>query len=124
MNYIDVIILTIAVYFAFLGFRRGIIKEISSFLALFLGAYVAIFFSQQINYLLHDLKLVEKNLVPAISFALFFILTYIIVRILGSIIDKLFKIMALGFFTRISGAAFGVLKSEVFRWFKIMAIEL
>jgi len=122
MNYIDVIILTIVVYFAFLGFRRGIIKEISSLLALFLGAYVAIFFSQQINYLLNDLKLVEKNLVPAISFALFFILTYFIVRILGSIIDKLFKIMALGFFTRIFGAFFGVLKSLIilsFFWFII-----
>ena len=122
MNYIDVIILTIVAYFAFLGFRRGIIKEISSLLALFLGAYAAIFFSQQINYLLNDLKLVEKNLVPAISFALFFILTYFIVRILGSIIDKLFKIMALGFFTRIFGAVFGVLKSLIilsFFWFII-----
>ena len=122
MNYIDVITLTIVVYFAFLGFRRGIIKEISSLLALFLGAYAAIFFSQQINYLFNDLKLVEKNLVPAISFALFFILTYFIVRILGSIIDKLFKIMALGFFTRIFGAVFGILKSLIilsFFWFII-----
>ncbi len=120
MNYIDVIILTIVVYFAFLGFRRGIIKEISSLLALLLGAYVAIFFSQQINYLLNDLKMVEKNLVPAISFALFFILTYFTVRVLGSIVDKLFKIMALGFFTRIFGSVFGVLKSLIilsFFWF-------
>lgn len=122
MNYIDVFILTTGVYFSFLGFRRGIIKEISGFLALFSGAYIAMFFSHQINNLLEDLKLFEENLVPAISFAIFFITTYLIVKALGYAVDKLFKLMALGLFSRVFGAIFGVLKSLVllaFFWFVI-----
>ena len=122
MNYIDVIILTTGVYFSFLGFKRGIIKEISAFLALFLAAYIAIFFSQQINNLLNNLNFFNDNLVPAISFAMFFITTYFIVKAFGSFVDKFFKLMALGLFTRLFGAIFGALKSLIllaFIWFVV-----
>ena len=122
MNYIDVIILTTGTYFSFLGFKRGIIKEISAFLALFLAAYIAIFCSQKINNLLDNLNLFNDNLVPAISFAMFFIATYFIVKAFGSVVDKFFRLMALGLFTRLFGAIFGVLKSLVllaFIWFVI-----
>ena len=46
MNYLDIIIAVPLLYGMIKGFSNGLIKEVTSLLALFIGVYVAINFSE------------------------------------------------------------------------------
>ena len=49
MNYLDIIIAVPLLYGLIKGFSNGLVKEVTSLLALFIGVYVAINFSEYLE---------------------------------------------------------------------------
>ena len=113
MNYLDIALIIPLVYGLIQGFSRGIVKEITSLVSLVIGVYVAINFSFYLESYLEDLISEHKNLIPIISFAVVFAGALIIIKILGSLLEKITNALALGIISKILGSVFGALKIAV-----------
>jgi len=114
MNYLDIIILCILGLLVFNGIRKGFIISLATLIALVLGIWAAIHFSNYISVLL------EKNLhpsgswLPILSFTLTFLLVLIIVILIAKGIEKLVSLAGMGLLNHIAGGIFGLLKGLVF----------
>jgi membrane protein required for colicin V production len=114
MNYLDIALIIPLVYGLIQGFSRGIVREITSLVSLVIGVYVAINFSFYLESYLEEIISEHKNLIPIISFAVVFAGTLIIIKILGSLLEKITNALALGIISKILGSVFGALKIAVF----------
>ena len=111
MNYIDIILSIPLLWGLYKGLKRGIIKELTSLLALILGIYGAVHFSEQLQSIFQANISIDDSLLPIISFAASFILIVLLVRLIGLLLDKIIKMAALGMISRLLGGVFGMLKT-------------
>jgi membrane protein required for colicin V production len=108
LNYIDLAAVCLLVYGHVRGAYRGFFVEVSSLLALVLGVFGALHFSNFTASLLANY--IEWDYLPLLAFALTFIGIIIGVVWIGKLLTKLAKVVLLGFLTRLLGALFGACK--------------
>lgn len=111
MNYLDIFLSIPLLWGLYKGLTRGIIKEIASLLAFILGIYAAVYFSEQLQPILQANMSINESFLPIITFTATFIVIAFLVRLIGLLLDKIVKIMALGMISRLLGGVFGVLKT-------------
>lgn len=110
MNYIDILIVVPILWGAYKGFRKGFIIEIASLLALFLGIWGGVNFSDYIAPYLREWFNISRELMPLIAFSITFILIVLGVFLIAKLLQKVVSMVALGLVNRLSGMAFGILK--------------
>lgn len=110
MNYLDIIIAVILFLFGFKGLRKGLIIEVVTLLALGVGIYGAMHFSDFTAKHLVDFVEVNPKYLDTIAFILTFVLLVIAVNLIGRVVSNAVKAMNLGFFDRLGGFVFGVAK--------------
>ena len=113
MNSLDIVIAIPLLYGLIKGFTNGLIKEITGLLGLIIGVYVALNFSYYLHPKFEEFLARYEQFIPIISFATLFIVSVLMIKTLGYIIDKSTKALGLGFVSRILGAIFGFLKVVV-----------
>jgi len=111
MNPFDMLIIIIVSFCLIRGLFRGLIKEISSIIAVLGGFYAAFTYYP----LLASLPLLSKWIhnhayLNIISFMAIFMLIFIVISLLGVLIKFLLKITFLGWLDRLGGAGFGFSK--------------
>ena len=111
MNYIDVILIIPLLWGFLRGIKRGIVREITSFVALIFGIYGAINFAVYIQPFLKSQFEIGSSLIPIVSFAVTFLIIVLIIKLIGFIIDKIVNFIALGIISRLLGGVFGLLKA-------------
>jgi len=122
MNYLDIIVAVPLLYGLIKGFSNGLVKEVASLLALFIGVYVAINFSEYLEPKFINILDGSQEFVPVFAFVVLFLVSVLCIKILGFFIDKLTKVLALGIFSRIFGAVFGFSKVVVIFSFLLFVI--
>jgi membrane protein required for colicin V production len=110
MNYFDFIIIIPLLWGAFKGFKKGLIIEVASLIALFLGVWGGVKFSSISAGFLSEMFSISEEIMPLISFAITFIVIVIAVFALAKLLQKFIKMASLGTINKIAGSAFGVLK--------------
>lgn len=110
MNYIDILLLIPIIYAAWKGFKHGLIIEIFTLLALFVGIYVGIHFSDFTAKYLRESLGFESKYLPIIAFTLTFLGVGAIVYFLGKTIEKIIKITQLTPLNKFAGVFFSVVK--------------
>lgn len=113
MNYIDIILGILLLLAAIRGFKKGFIIEVASLLALVLGIWGAILFSKTMASYISATFNYQTDYLGLISFVLTFILIVVVIHILGNVLDKVVKALALGFLNQIAGLLFGVIKAAL-----------
>jgi membrane protein required for colicin V production len=111
MNIIDILILISLIIAAISGFMKGLILSVASFVGFFLGIIVSFRFAGSVQQILMDLTGSEGRYLYFIGFLICFVLVTLVVHFIGKAIEKAVELVALGFLNRLTGAAFGVLKS-------------
>lgn len=124
MNFLDIIIIIPILWGIYKGYRKGFIIELASLAALLLGVYAAIHFSDNFTSFLDRFLGLEKKYIDIIAFALTFIVVVIIVMFIAKLLDKIIKVVMLGFINRVVGAVFGIIKAVIILSFLILLIEL
>jgi len=110
MNYLDILLLIPMLIGAWKGFRNGLIIELFTLLALLVGIYSAIHFSD------YAVTLLEKNTgysgeyAPIIAFILTFLIIGAMVFFLGKALEKVVSIVQLSAINKFAGIVFGVTK--------------
>jgi membrane protein required for colicin V production len=110
MNYLDIFLSILLIIGLIHGFKRGLIIEVSSLAGLLLGIYGAIFFSDYLSDILKAYVSWDKSMLQLVSFAGTFLIILIGVGLIGKILTKIAKSIALGFFNKLAGGIFGLFK--------------
>ena len=113
VNLLDIIIIIPLLIFAWSGYKKGLIIEVASLAALVIGLYMAFFFSDFAAEMLNDLFDIDPKYVAVIAFLLTFIVVIFLVITAGKIVQKFVDILLLGFFNKLAGAVFGMLKGAL-----------
>ncbi len=101
LNYLDIIIGIVIILFGVIGIRRGIIAEIASLLALWLGINCARHFSGVVaEWLNSSFGLEHSN---GIAYALSFLLAFLFMVLIGKLASALAKNVGFGFIDKIGG---------------------
>ena len=110
INIIDIILVCFIGFGVVKGLFKGLFVEVASLLALFLGAYGAIYFSNFTVELLSTNLDWPKRTIGLTAFVLTFITIVLAVTIAGKALTKFASFAALGALNRILGGLFGGLK--------------
>jgi len=110
MNILDICILVILGFCLVRGIFRGIIKELTSIVGVFVGFFVAYNFYPVVAVLISRF-FTNKAYLNIVSFCLTFTVLFLAVGLVGVILKHLFKAVALGWLDRALGATFGFVKA-------------
>jgi len=110
LNYVDIILAGFLLWGGFQGFRRGLIIEVASLVALALGIWGGIHFSDQVAEFVREYWGWEHPQMPVMAFGLTFLVIVQAVWLLGKLLTQVLKMVALNIFNRFAGALFGVVK--------------
>lgn len=110
MNYLDFIIIIPAIYACWKGFKKGFIVEMFTLLALLVGLYVAIHFSDWTSRKIQENVSSTLEYLPAISFTITFLAVGAMIYFLGKAIEKLVDFTHLSLFNKFLGILFSLLK--------------
>lgn len=110
MNTLDfLIIIPVALGFIF-GLFKGLIKELTSLVAIFLGIYGAKLFSPVVSQILIKSVNISDKIATPIAYLIVFVVIAVVLLILANILDKIFNSLALGGMNKLMGGIFGGLK--------------
>lgn len=123
MSVLDIVFIIPVVWMAYVGFKKGLVVELSSLVALLLGVFVSLYFSDVTAEFLKETFELKTKYLSLISFIVTFVLVVIAVNLIGKLVEKLVDIVALGFVNKSAGGAFGVLKAAVLLSFVLFFIE-
>lgn len=115
MNYIDIFTLVALSLGFYRGYSKGLILEITSILAVSLGLYGSIKFSSYSieifnNYFPKLIENTDEKIISVFSFVGTFLVIIISISLIGKVLTKALKIIFLGFYNKVFGGVFGVLK--------------
>lgn len=110
MNFIDIIILVPLAYAAWHGFRKGFIIEIFTLLALLVGIYAGIHFSDWTSEKIETTIEIEANYLPVVAFTITFLAVGAMVYFAGKMIERMLKVVNLSPVNKLLGVLFGMLK--------------
>ncbi|PLX07687.1 MAG: hypothetical protein C0596_09645 [Marinilabiliales bacterium] len=111
MNFFDIVIAIIVCYFAYRGYKNGLIRELGSLVALIAGIFLAIRFSDLVFSIIEKNINVDAEFIPVISFAVIFIAVVVLVLLFSKVLDKFVKVIKLDWINKFAGIVFGVLKT-------------
>ncbi|UKN01729.1 CvpA family protein [Paracrocinitomix mangrovi] len=110
MNYLDILIVIPIIIGGWRGFKKGFIIEFFTLLALILGIYAGIHFSDFMTNILRDNLNLTTQYLPVIAFTITFLLVGAMVFFLGKVLERAIKVVALTPINKIAGLIFGAAK--------------
>jgi len=110
MNTIDIVIGIILIFGTVNGFMKGLFVEVPTLVGLVLVVYEAILFSYFLGDFLKDSVSWDESMIQVVAFAGTFLIILIALVLLGKAMTKIAETIALGFFNKMVGAIFGLLK--------------
>lgn len=111
MNFLDIILILPVIWFAYKGFTKGFIIELTLLVALVLGVFIAINFSYFAADFLTDNTKIAHKYISIIAFVITFIAIVIAAFAVGKLLEKVINLLLLGFINKIAGCLFGILKA-------------
>tara|TARA_B100001059_G_scaffold172377_1_gene172548 strand:- start:951 stop:1538 length:588 start_codon:yes stop_codon:yes gene_type:complete len=115
LNYLDIFIVCLTALGFYRGFSKGLIIELTSILALILGAYGSLKFSGLTFDFIsttfpNQLESIEQSYIKIFSFAFTFVIIIVSISVAGKALTKIAKILFLGFLNKLFGGLFGAIK--------------
>lgn len=110
MSVIDIVLGVLLILGLVRGFMKGLFVEIASLLALIVGIYGAIHFSNYAAEYLATKVEWEEQYINLAAFAITFAIIVFVIGLAGKALTKLANFAALGLINKIAGAVFGLLK--------------
>lgn len=113
MNVLDIVFCLLIVWAGYHGYRKGLIIELCTLIALAGGVFLGIKFSDLVSGFLQTTIGVETKYLPVITFSLIFLVVIVLVFWLGKRLEKVVKLVMLNLVNKLFGAAFGLAKGAL-----------
>jgi membrane protein required for colicin V production len=111
MTILDVFLLVPLVYGAWRGFKKGLIIEVFTLLAIVVGIYMAVRFSDAVSHKINNNLGDAYSATPAVSFTLVFLAVGALIYFGGVALEKVVRAINLSPVNRMLGLVFGAIKS-------------
>ena len=113
MTAYDLVIIGLFVLLIGRGIWLGFLKQVTGFIALYLGYFAASQYHDRIFPLLRDISENPKVIFLA-SYVILFVATYVVVMLLGKALSYVLQLTITGWFDRLLGAIVGFAKAIIF----------
>ena len=123
MNFLDILIIIPLIYAAYKGFKHGFIIEVFTLLALFVGLYAGIHFSDIVADFLTKQFNWNSPYLPVVSFTLVFLGLGAMIYFAGKAIERVVKVVNLSPINKIFGSFFGLTKALYFVSVALVLVE-
>jgi membrane protein required for colicin V production len=110
VNFIDILIIIPVLWGFWRGFMKGMIMEVGTLVAFFLGVWGGMKFSDLIAGWIRDMSGSQSDYIPLIAFALVFVGILMLVFGVAKLIEKLMEKASLSVVNKIAGGIFGCFK--------------
>jgi membrane protein required for colicin V production len=114
MGFLDIVLVIPILFGAYMGFRKGLIIEVCSLIALGAGVYLGLKFSDLVAGWINSLMSEPSRYVNLIAFSIVFIAVVVLVFFLGKILERGINLAMLKPINKIFGAVFGLAKMVLF----------
>jgi len=120
INFLDIIILVVMLFFAYNGFRRGFIDQTSTILGLIAALFVAVRQYDYFQTLLEPYLDLSTSLLQFISFAVIFIVVNIVIHVIGISLKNLTDAIFLKPVDKAAGFLLGLFKAGIIIYLLIL----
>ncbi|MEZ4793165.1 MAG: CvpA family protein [Gelidibacter sp.] len=110
MSVLDIILAALILFGLMRGLLKGLFVEVASLVALVVGIYGAIHFSNFAASFLQDKTEWSEKTINIVAFAITFVIIVLVIAMAGKALTKLADFAALGLLNKILGGVFGALK--------------
>lgn len=110
MNALDIILGGILLVAFFLGFRKGLVASLISFLRFFIAGYIAIYYVADVKPYMYWLGEQQEIVYQIAAFVLCFIAVSLVLWLVSKMLTSFVNFLALGVVNRLLGGLFSVLK--------------
>lgn len=107
MGIADIIFLCCLALAGIIGFKRGGIRQIAIFLAIYLGITLSILYYNDFSAWIESRITISHKWSPVLAFLLIFAGSALVLTIAGNLLAKLMKISLLGWLDRLAGVIMG-----------------
>ena len=114
MTLLDGIATFFMLYFAWKGFRNGLVKEIFRIIGLVLAAFIAFNYTDKVAAWIKPHLDSPTEYLTYFTFAILFLTALIMVQVTIIYIDKMIHLLMLSIPNRFLGSFFGIIKSSLF----------
>jgi len=120
--FFDMVIGVIAIVFAILGVKRGLISEVFRFAAVLLGFFAAFLFYRNLQGMMGGFAK-NPQVTAVTAFSALFLAVFIVVMVVGLLLRKFTDAVTLGWVDHFCGLIFGLLKVAVIAWAACLSID-
>ncbi len=120
---IDIVILLVLAVGLFTGIYKGVIRQAFALGGLIAGLVLGTLFCKPVSVFILDSFRMSEKTASVIAFVAILLIVPIGCMIVGGLLSKLVKVARLGFFDRLAGGAFGLLKYFIFMGLFIQLME-
>ena len=108
LNFFDAIIISLSIALAIKGYYTGIIKELAGLIGIGAGLYLASFYYKNVGEYINSsiFKIPNESAINVVGFVAVFIITWIIIVLIGFILSKILQVAKLGILDSIGGVIF------------------
>jgi membrane protein required for colicin V production len=120
MTALDIGVIVVAVFFLARGLWIGFVRQLAFLLALFLGYVAAGTYYPTLSQ--HLSRITNPQLRFVVTYGLLFFATYVLIMVLGLGLKKVMQVTFLGWFDRLMGGGFGLVKAAFIATLAFMAL--
>lgn len=111
MNILDIIILICLIPSIIQGLRKGFISQAISIISLITGIWASARFADIVSAWLAQYITASDQVLKIVSFAVVMIVVFIILGLIGKLLNGIINLVMLGWMNRLLGAAFAFVKA-------------
>lgn len=123
MPILDIILLLCFVPAIVGGLTKGFVRQAAGLVAVLLAAWAAFHFTPALSAWLGRHITLEPNVLNVLSFVLLIIAASLLLDLAAAAVANAFKLLSLGFFNRILGLVFAVLRTALILGLLILLVE-
>ena len=123
MNILDIIILICFIPALVQGIRKGFISQVVAIVSIVAGVYLSFEFSELVSAWISQYIEGSEQVLKITAFALILIAAIAGLTVFGKLIEKMVKIVMLGWLNRLLGALFSMLKCALIVGLVIMVFN-
>ena len=125
MHWLDILIITVILFFCLIGISRGLISQIFSFAAI-VGGFIAgvILYDVAGNILIHYQLVESQSTSLLLGFMVVVILVFVIIQVLGWFTARIIGKLKLSWLNRLAGGVVGIIIGIIVTFFLLSWLNL
>ena len=113
MNILDIILLICFVPALIQGIRKGFIAQAISIISIVAGIWASARFADVVSAWVAQYITASEQVMKVVAFALILVVVFIVLGLLGRLLEGLFNLVLLGWVNRLLGVVFALLKTAL-----------